>query len=62
MALSLLVASGVALAVTRIDTDGPDTLRGTNRDDTLIGKGGNDELYSLAGYDTPLDGPGKTCS
>jgi hypothetical protein len=25
MALSLLVASGVALAVTRIDTDGPDT-------------------------------------
>ena len=42
MALTLLVASGVALAVTRIGTDGPDTLRGTNGDDNLIGKGGND--------------------
>jgi hypothetical protein len=30
MALCLLVASGVALAVTKIGTDGPDTLRGTN--------------------------------
>ena len=31
MTLTLLVASGVALAVTKIGTDGPDTLRGTNR-------------------------------
>ena len=30
MALTLLVASGVALAVTKIGTNGPDTLRGTN--------------------------------
>ena len=30
MALTLLVASGVALAVTRIGTDGPDTLQGSN--------------------------------
>jgi len=29
MALTLLVASGVALAVTKIGTDGRDTLRGT---------------------------------
>ena len=29
MALTLVVASGVALAVTKIGTDGPDTLRGT---------------------------------
>ena len=45
MALTLLVASGVALAVTKIGTDGPDTLRGTNGDDNLIGKGGKDSLF-----------------
>src|SRR5919112_1904238 len=59
MALTLLAASGVALAVTKIGTDGPDTLRGTNRDDALIGKGGNDILLALAGKDTLLGGPGK---
>jgi hypothetical protein len=39
MALTLLVASGVALAVTKVGTkvgtNGPDTLRGTNRADNL---------------------------
>ena len=59
MALTLLVASGVALAVTRIGTEGPDTLRGTNKDDTLTGRGGNDILLALAGDDTLLGGPGK---
>src|SRR5919106_6609565 len=59
MALTLLVASGGALALTRIGTDGPDTLRGTKGDDNLIGKGGNDILLSLAGDDTLLGGPGK---
>ena len=59
MALTLLVASGVALAVTKIGTDGPDTLRGTNGDDQLVGKGGNDILLALAGRDTLLGGPGK---
>jgi Ca2+-binding RTX toxin-like protein len=59
MALTLLVASGVALAVTRIGTDGPDTLRGTKGNDNLIGKGGNDKLLALAGNDTLLGGPGK---
>ena len=59
MALALLVASGVALALTRIGTDGPDTLRGTKGDDNLIGKGGKDILLSLAGDDTLLGGPGK---
>jgi Ca2+-binding RTX toxin-like protein len=58
-ALTLLVASGVALAVTKIGTDGPDTLRGTNGADTLIGKGGNDVLFALRGNDTLLGGPGK---
>jgi len=59
MALTLLVASGVALAVTKIGTNGPDTLRGTNGADQLIGKGGNDILLALAGNDTLLGGPGK---
>ena len=59
MSLTVLVASGVALAVTKIGTDGPDTLRGTNGDDNLIGKGGNDRLYALNGRDTLVGGPGK---
>jgi Ca2+-binding RTX toxin-like protein len=61
MALALLLASGVALAVNKIGTDGPDTLRGTNGDDNLIGKGGNDVLHSLNGRDTLLGGSGKDC-
>jgi Ca2+-binding RTX toxin-like protein len=59
MALTLLVASGVALAVTTIGGPGPDHLRGTNGDDILIGKGGNDILNSLAGNDELLGGRGK---
>jgi Ca2+-binding RTX toxin-like protein len=59
MALTLLVASGVALAVTKIGTNGLDLLRGTNGADTLIGKGDNDILLALAGDDTLLGGPGK---
>jgi Ca2+-binding RTX toxin-like protein len=59
MALTLLVASGVALAVTRIGTDGPDTLRGTNADDNLLGQGGNDILFAMRGHDTLSGGPGK---
>jgi Ca2+-binding RTX toxin-like protein len=59
MAVTLVVAGGVALAVNKIGTDGPDTLRGTNGDDNLLGKGGNDDLFSLNGRDTLLGGPGK---
>src|SRR5918993_426542 len=59
MALTLLVASGVAWAVNKIGTDGPDTLRGTNGDNNLVGLGGNDKLFSLNGRDTLLGGPGK---
>jgi Ca2+-binding RTX toxin-like protein len=59
MMLALLLASGVAWAVNKVGTNGPDTLRGTNGDDNLIGKGGNDRLYSLNGRDTLLGGPGK---
>jgi Ca2+-binding RTX toxin-like protein len=59
MALTLLVASGVALAVNKVGTDGPDTLRGTNGDDNLIGRGGNDRVFGLRGNDNLLGGPGK---
>jgi Ca2+-binding RTX toxin-like protein len=61
MAATLVVASGVAWAVTKIGTNGPDTLRGTNGDDNLIGKGGDDVLHSLNGRDTLLGGSGKDC-
>ena len=37
IALTLLVASGVALAINKIGTNGPDTLRGTNKADNLLG-------------------------
>ena len=38
MAVTLVLASGVALAVNKIGTDGPDTLRGTNEADSLLGR------------------------
>lgn len=59
MALGLLVASGVALAINKIGTNGPDTLMGTNGDDNLLGRGGNDDLFALAGDDNLLGGPGR---
>jgi len=59
MTAALVLGSGVALAVTKIGTDGPDHLRGTNGDDNLIGKGGNDILNALAGEDNLLGGRGK---
>jgi len=59
MAATLVVASGVALAVNKIGTNGPDTLKGTNSADKLLGKGGNDVLFSLAGRDNLLGEEGK---
>jgi hypothetical protein len=59
MALALLMANGVAWAVTKIGTDGPNTLRGTNGSDNLFGRGGNDRLFSLAGKDNLQGEPGK---
>ena len=49
----------MALAVNKVGTNGPDTLRGTHEDDNLLGKGGNDVLFSLNGRDNLLGGPGK---
>jgi Ca2+-binding RTX toxin-like protein len=59
MAVALVLASGVALAVNKVGTNGPDTLSGTNGSDTLMGKGGDDTLFSRAGTDTLLGGSGK---
>jgi Ca2+-binding RTX toxin-like protein len=60
MALTLLVASGVALAITKIGGPGPNTLRGTNGADNLLGKGGNDVLFALGGNnDNLVGGKGK---
>jgi hypothetical protein len=59
MALILLVASGVALAVNMIGTNGRDILEGTNGHDNLVGRGGNDDLFSQAGNDNLLGGPRK---
>jgi Ca2+-binding RTX toxin-like protein len=43
----------------RVGTDGPETLRGTNRDDNLYGGGGNDILFALGGEDNLRGGEGK---
>jgi len=59
MTATLVVASGVALAVTKIGTEGLDTLRGTNEADNLLGKGGSDTLFGLSGTDNLLGGTGK---
>lgn len=59
MAATLVLASGVALAVTKIGGPGPNTLRGTNGADNLVGNGGNDVLYAFGGKDNLLGGEGK---
>jgi hypothetical protein len=48
MSAALVMASGVALALTKVGGPGGDTLRGTKGSDTLIGKGGRDMM---------IDGP-----
>ena len=59
MAVSLVAASGVALALDKLGTSGPDTLRGTNKSDHLLGRGGGDDIYGLGGTDNLQGGPGK---
>jgi hypothetical protein len=44
-AVTLVVASGVALALNKLGTNGPDILRGTNKSDNLLGRGGGDDIY-----------------
>jgi Ca2+-binding RTX toxin-like protein len=56
--MALVLVGGVALAVTRIGTDGPDTSRGTRNNDDLVGKGGN-EQRPLGGDKNQVGGPGN---
>jgi Ca2+-binding RTX toxin-like protein len=57
---ALVLASGVALALSKIGTNGPDTLRGpTATTNDLLGRGGNDNLSSLDGTDNLAGGTGK---
>jgi RTX calcium-binding nonapeptide repeat (4 copies) len=58
MALALLLASGVAWAVTKVGGPGHDTLTGTNGADNLLGKGGDDTIFGLRGSDNLLGGGG----
>jgi Ca2+-binding RTX toxin-like protein len=58
MASALVLASGVALAVTKIGTDGGDFLMGTKGSDELVGRGGNDWIEGRAGKDVISGGPG----
>ena len=55
---TLVVTSGVALAVTKIGGPGSDVLRGTNAPDTLDGKGGSDTLVGFAARDCLGGGDG----
>jgi Ca2+-binding RTX toxin-like protein len=51
MVLTLLVASGVALAASCTGDNGPNNIVGTNRADTLQGRGGHDLVNGLGGND-----------
>jgi len=62
MAATLVVASGVALAVNKIGTNDPDTLKGTNGADNLLGRGGNDDLLGLGGRDKRSKTPASAFS
>jgi hypothetical protein len=46
-------------AATIVGTDGPDTLRGTNRDDVIAAKGGRDTVLGLQGDDLVCGGSGN---
>ncbi len=59
MAAALVLASGVALAVTKIGTNGHDVLKGTDGKDNLLGLGGQDDIFGKGGSDNLVGGPGK---
>ena len=59
MAATVVVASGVAWAVTKVGGPGPDVLRGTNQHDTLEGGGGPDSLFGLGARDFMAGGTGE---
>src|ERR687894_3015061 len=50
-AVMLLVASGVAFAVTRIGGPGDNIIYGTNNPDKIDGRSGDDTIYGRGGND-----------
>ena len=59
MALTLVVASGVALALIKDGGPGHDTLFGTKGSDTLSGRGGADRIDGRGGNDQISGGAGN---
>jgi len=59
MAACLVMASGVALAVNRVGTNGADVLKGTDGADNLVGLGGQDDLFGKGGSDNLVGGEGR---
>jgi len=59
MAVTLVLASGVALAVIKEGSPGHDTLIGTKGPDTLSGRGGSDGIEGRGGKDQISGGPGN---
>ena len=59
IALTVVVAGGVALAVNKVGTQGRDFLKGTDGADHLVGKGDSDRIFGLAGKDSLIGGKGK---
>ena len=59
MAACLVLASGVALAVNKVGTNGNDVLRGTDGEDNLLGLGGQDDIFGRGGSDNLAGGAGK---
>jgi len=68
MSLTVLLASGVALAITKncvagaddcVGTNNPDTLNGSDVDDWIYGLSGDDKLYGNAGDDPIRGGKGN---
>ena len=58
MAAMLVMASGVAVAVTKFGGSGNDRLFGTAGPDTLVGGTGNDEIDGFLGPDQIFGGSG----
>jgi Ca2+-binding RTX toxin-like protein len=58
VAVTLMLASGVAWAATKYGTRDNDRIAGTNEYDRIFGLGGNDKLYGYGNADELYGGPG----
>lgn len=58
MSISIILASGMALAATIVGDNNANTITGTADPDTLLGYGGDDTITGLGGTDTVSGGDG----